>query len=105
MTDHVTHMRAAIEQARIAGAAGNIAVGSIIVRDDTVIGAGHNMVEVDGDPTAHAEVMAIRDACRREGVVKLRDVPSCEWPSSSWRASNGSSTGGPGSVARGRAGP
>ena len=88
MPDHATHMRAAIDEALRAGAAGNIAVGSVVVRDDAVIGAGHNTVNADGDPTAHAEVMAIRDACRREGSVSLEGAtlytsmepcPMCLW--------------------------
>jgi tRNA(adenine34) deaminase len=86
--DHESHMQAAIEQARIAGAAGNIAVGSVIVRNNTLIGAGHNTVAADGDPTAHAEVMAIRHACKNESTVELdgatlytsmEPCPMCLW--------------------------
>jgi len=85
---HDTYMQAAIAQARTGAETGNIAVGSVIVRDGTVIGEGHNTVMADGDPTCHAEVMAIRDACRREGAVTLNGAtlytsmepcPMCLW--------------------------
>lgn len=45
--------------------------GAVIVQDDHCIGRGHNCVLRDHDPTAHAEVMAIRDACRRTNEVHL----------------------------------
>lgn len=89
MTDHDRFMRAAIEEARRGAAAGNVAVGSVIVRDGEVIGAGHNTVNADGDPTAHAEIVAIRDACRRAGTATLpadatlytsmEPCPMCLW--------------------------
>ena len=53
-------MRLAIEEARRGGAAGNIAVGSVIVLDGEVIGAGHNTAVSGGDPIDHAEIVAIR---------------------------------------------
>lgn len=81
-------MRAAIDEARRGAAAGNLAVGSVIVRAGAVIGAGCNTVNADGDPTAHAEIVAIRDACRREGSTTLpgatlytsmEPCPMCLW--------------------------
>ena len=45
--------------------------GAVIARDGKVVGRGHNRVLAENDPTAHAEVVAIRDACRR-----LRRFPS-----------------------------
>lgn len=55
--------------------------GAVIVRQDSVIGQGNNRVTLDNDPTAHAEVQAIRDACRKENNFSLRDsvlYTSCE---------------------------
>jgi guanine deaminase len=45
--------------------------GAVVVRDGTVVGRGWNCVTSNNDPTAHAEVMAIRDACRRLGTYWL----------------------------------
>ncbi len=55
--------------------------GCVIVKDDTIIGRGHNRVINDIDPTAHAEIVAIRDACRNLGSFQLTDCEiytSCE---------------------------
>lgn len=64
-------MRLAIDEARAGAAEGNLGVGCVIVRDGAVIGAGRNAVGATGDPTAHAEVVAIRDAARRLGVTRF----------------------------------
>jgi len=45
--------------------------GAVVVRDGTVIGRGWNRVTPSGDPTAHAEIVAIRDACRALGAFRL----------------------------------
>lgn len=55
-------MRAALDLARQAGAAGEVPVGALIVLDGQVIGRGFNRPIGGHDPTAHAEVMALRDA-------------------------------------------
>jgi tRNA(Arg) A34 adenosine deaminase TadA len=55
--------------------------GAVIARAGTVVGRGWNRVVADADPTAHAEVAAIRDACRRVGTHVLADCAiycSCE---------------------------
>lgn len=55
--------------------------GCVIVRDDEIIGEGHNMVTETNDPTAHAEVVAIRNACQYIGTHQLDDCDiytSCE---------------------------
>ena len=55
--------------------------GAVIVRDGEVVGQGHNRVTLDLDPTAHAEVQAIRAACRRLGHFSLQGAviyASCE---------------------------
>ena len=66
MSDHEGFMREAIELAQekmLEGHGGPF--GAIIVRDSEIIGRGWNQVTSANDPTAHAEVMAIRDACSR----------------------------------------
>jgi tRNA(Arg) A34 adenosine deaminase TadA len=55
--------------------------GAVVVRGDKIVGRGCNEVTSSNDPTAHAEVVAIRDACRRLGVFHLGDCElytSCE---------------------------
>lgn len=55
--------------------------GAIIVKDGKIIGTGANHVTSDNDPTAHAEVVAIRDACKNLGTFQLEDCEiytSCE---------------------------
>lgn len=47
--------------------------GCVIVKDDAIIGSGCNMVIATNDPTAHAEVVAIRDACKNLGHFQLED--------------------------------
>ena len=66
--DDADYMRLALEDATQAGAAGDVPVGAVLVTDEgEVIGRGRNRREVSGDPTAHAEVEALRDAARRLG--------------------------------------
>lgn len=55
--------------------------GSIVVKGEEIIGEGWNQVLCENDPTAHAEVMAIRDACKKLGTFQLTDCEiytSCE---------------------------
>ncbi len=47
--------------------------GALVVRNGVVVGKGHNRVAPDNDPTAHAEVVAIRDACKNIGTYQLDD--------------------------------
>ncbi len=65
------YMRLAMEQARLARAEGEVPVGAVVVRDGEVIGRGYNRPIGGHDPTAHAEVMALRDAARRVGNYRL----------------------------------
>ena len=60
--DHEHFMRLAIDEAARAGAEGNSAVGSVIVRDNAVVATGRNLVTSTNDPTAHAETVALRKA-------------------------------------------
>jgi tRNA(adenine34) deaminase len=55
-------MRLAIAEAERAGALGEVPIGAVVVRDGEVIGRGHNRREIDGDPLAHAEILALRQA-------------------------------------------
>jgi guanine deaminase len=55
--------------------------GCVIVKNDKIVGKGHNKVTSTNDPTAHAEVIAIRDACKNLGTFQLTDCEiytSCE---------------------------
>lgn len=55
--------------------------GAVIVKDGKIVGQGHNNVIMNNDPTAHAEVMAIRDACNNLGTYELQGCEiytSCE---------------------------
>ncbi len=60
-------MTHALEEARAAAANGDVPVGSVIVLDGALIGRGRNRRELDRDPTAHAEVIALRDAAHTLG--------------------------------------
>jgi tRNA(adenine34) deaminase len=66
-------MRLALREAERAPEHDDIPVGSVIVKDGEVIGAGHNEREVRADPTAHAELIALRDAARRLGSWRVLD--------------------------------
>jgi tRNA(adenine34) deaminase len=60
-------MHEALAEAAAAGAAGDVPVGAVVVVGDTVIGRGGNRRERDGDPTAHAEMLALREAASAVG--------------------------------------
>ena len=66
-------MRLALDQAAAAIAHGDVPIGAVVVRDGQVIAARHNERELTGDPTAHAEVLAIRDAAQVVGHWRLLD--------------------------------
>jgi tRNA(adenine34) deaminase len=65
------YMRAALEQAREAGRRGEVPVGAVVVLDGEVIGSGYNQPIAAHDPTAHAEIVAIRAAAERLGNYRL----------------------------------
>jgi tRNA(adenine34) deaminase len=69
--DHVTFMRAAIEEAEKAAAIGEVPIGAVIVRGGEIVGRGYNMRETKKDPTLHAEMIAIREASERLGGWRL----------------------------------
>ncbi len=66
-------MRIALEEARLAGAAGDVPVGAVVLHEGNVIARRHNEREATGDPTAHAEVLALRDASEVLGRWRLDD--------------------------------
>ncbi|MBT8068695.1 MAG: tRNA adenosine(34) deaminase TadA [Gammaproteobacteria bacterium] len=60
----IAGMRAALAQAAIAESAGEVPVGAVVVVNGEVVGAGHNRSISDADPSGHAEIVALRQACR-----------------------------------------
>ncbi|HTT58469.1 MAG TPA: tRNA adenosine(34) deaminase TadA [Acidimicrobiales bacterium] len=74
MNDDERFMRDALELAALAGVHGDVPVGCVIVVDGTVVGRGENRREVDQDPTAHAEMVALREASRSRGQWRLSDA-------------------------------
>ncbi|MCA9651561.1 MAG: tRNA adenosine(34) deaminase TadA [Myxococcales bacterium] len=76
----------ALALAEAAAARGDVPVGAVVVRDGRVVGVGHNRRELEADPTGHAEIVALRDACRSAGrwrvdgatlYVTLEPCPMC----------------------------
>jgi tRNA(adenine34) deaminase len=73
--DDIRFMQLALEEAAHARAAGEVPVGAVVVRGREVVGRGWNHPIGMHDPTAHAEIRALRDAARRLGNYRL---PGCE---------------------------
>ncbi len=67
-------MELAIGQAKAAYALGEIPVGAVVVLDDRVIGQGHNRSVMDHDPSAHAEIVALRDAAQNMENYRLTNA-------------------------------
>jgi tRNA(adenine34) deaminase len=85
MTDREA-MELALAEAKLATAHGDVPVGAVVVLGDTVLAARHNERELRGDPTAHAELLAIREAATARGradlagctvAVTLEPCPMC----------------------------
>jgi tRNA(adenine34) deaminase len=72
--DDVAWMRRALVEAEQALAHGDVPVGAVAVRGGAVVGQGHNRKEVDADPTAHAEMIALQEAARTLGGWRLVGV-------------------------------
>ncbi|MGV6872684.1 nucleoside deaminase [Pseudochelatococcus sp. B33] len=68
-------MSIAFDEARLAAIAGEVPVGAVVARDGIVIARAHNRTRRDNDPTAHAEVLAIRAACR---LMESERLPGCD---------------------------
>ncbi len=86
--EHHSFMDQCLAEAAAGRARGDIPVGSLIVRDGIVLGIGRNRASSNCDPTAHAEVDAIRDACAKAGTTDLSGAtcyttmepcPMCCW--------------------------
>jgi tRNA(adenine34) deaminase len=90
MSDHDAidrrYMAEACRIAEAAGRRGDVPVGAVVVRDGRIVGRGGNRRERDHDPTAHAEIVALREACRAAGrwrvdgatlYVTLEPCPMC----------------------------
>jgi tRNA(adenine34) deaminase len=73
--DDAAYMGLALQEARKAWAAGEVPVGAVVVRDGEVIAAGFNQPIGRHDPTAHAEIVALRAAAEKLGNYRL---PGCE---------------------------
>ena len=67
----IEFMRTALDLAAEAQEAGEVPVGAVVVRGDAIIGRGYNRPISAADPTAHAEVMALRDAAKYLGNIDV----------------------------------
>jgi tRNA(adenine34) deaminase len=70
-------MRAALEQALQARGHGEVPVGAVVAMDSVVVGVGFNQPIGTHDPTAHAEIVALRDAGQRTGNYRLTGATLC----------------------------
>lgn len=68
---HERFMQEALSEAEKALALGEVPVGAVVICQDEIIGRGHNQRELLHDPTAHAEVLALRDAATHQGGWRL----------------------------------
>ncbi len=67
------YMQEALKLAAQAAAAGEVPVGAVVVKDGVIVGRGYNQPIAGTDPTAHAEIMALRDAGKTLGNYRLAD--------------------------------
>lgn len=73
MSSHQNYMREALAAAEKAKKAGEVPIGAVIVHGNSgkIISTAHNLTETTHDPTAHAEILAIREACQKTGAPRL----------------------------------
>lgn len=71
MDKNKAFMAEALKEAALAAEMGEVPIGAVIARGDEIIAAAHNLVETSKDPTAHAEMLAIRQAAARLGGWRL----------------------------------
>ena len=69
--DDASWMQLALEQAQAAAELGEVPVGALVIKDGAIVGQGHNRNLLDNDPTAHAEIIALRQAAARCGNHRL----------------------------------
>ena len=74
MKEHIQYMRAALEEAKKALPCGDVPIGAVIVKEGRIIAAGYNMREQKQCAVAHAEIVAIQNACEKLGNWQL---PGC----------------------------
>ena len=74
MTDHDFFMREALRLARLAELEGEVPVGAVVVGATEILGRGSNSPVSRNDPTAHAEILALREAAAARGNNRLEDV-------------------------------
>jgi tRNA(adenine34) deaminase len=74
MTDEI-FMRQALDEAIKSSRRGEVPVGAVVIRENQILSRGHNMPVTKKDSTAHAEIVAIREACRK---VKSYRLPDCD---------------------------
>lgn len=74
MVVHDLFMDVALEQARLALAAGEVPIGAVLVIDNKIIARAYNQPISASDPTAHAEVLVLREAARKTGNYRLTDA-------------------------------
>ncbi len=78
MTEHLELlMAAALEEAGRAREGGEVPIGAVVSVDGEIVGRGFNQPILAGDPTAHAEIVAIREAARRVGNYRLTGATLC----------------------------
>ncbi len=70
-SEHVAAMREALGEARLAPLHEDVPIGAVLLRDGEIVARAHNRREVDHDPTAHAEVLALRQAASLFGTSRL----------------------------------
>jgi tRNA(adenine34) deaminase len=70
----IIFMQAALAEAALAEALGEVPIGTVVVLDGVIIGRGHNLRETSNDPTTHAEMVAIRQAAEHIGHWRLLDT-------------------------------
>jgi tRNA(adenine34) deaminase len=81
--DDTLWMALALEQAVLAAAAGEVPVGALVIKDGEIVGRGHNRNLLDDDPTAHAEIVALRQAAARlrnhrlTGCIMVATIEPC----------------------------
>jgi tRNA(adenine34) deaminase len=69
--DHERYMREALALARDGESAGEVPVGAVLVREDAIVARAHNSPILASDPTAHAEMLVLREACVKLGNYRL----------------------------------
>ena len=73
MDEHLLFLEEAIKEAELAAAIGEVPIGAVVVCNGEIVGRGHNLRGRDNDPTAHAEICALRDAGKNLGTWRLEN--------------------------------